>query len=319
MKEKVLLVGLGQIGMGYDLNHPETHIFTHARAFSLHPDFELIGAIDPDSQKIESFQKNYSIPAFSSFKEALTLTPNVVVIGTPTSSHLADVEEILGSFNPKIVLCEKPLANDPDEAIRLVELCEKSATNLYVNYMRRSSPGSLRVLKMIKEGDIQGPFKANVWYSKGLYNSGSHFIDLMRLWMGEMKDFKILNQGRKWNKIDPEPDFVAYFEQGQVQFTALKEENFFHNSFELYGTNGRLRYEQGGALITWEKVSSNPLFTGYKTLEKNEVRLETEFNTLQWHVAEELSKSLKGQLANLCNGREALLTLQACIKIGRST
>ena len=47
MKEKCLVIGLGQIGMGYDLDcDPNTSVYSHARAISLHPDFELVGAVD---------------------------------------------------------------------------------------------------------------------------------------------------------------------------------------------------------------------------------------------------------------------------------
>ena len=52
MSFSVLIVGLGQIGMGYDLHHDvNNQIYTHARAFSQHPDFYLIGAVDSEKKK----------------------------------------------------------------------------------------------------------------------------------------------------------------------------------------------------------------------------------------------------------------------------
>ena len=40
---KCLIVGLGDIGLKYDLGLSKRFVYTHARAISIHPDFELIG------------------------------------------------------------------------------------------------------------------------------------------------------------------------------------------------------------------------------------------------------------------------------------
>ena len=47
MRYGVLLVGLGQMGMGYDLNlDPSKYIQSHSRALQIHPDFDFFGAVD---------------------------------------------------------------------------------------------------------------------------------------------------------------------------------------------------------------------------------------------------------------------------------
>ena len=48
MVHSVAIVGLGGIGMLYDLKLPEAeYVQSHVRAFFLHPDFEIVGAVDP--------------------------------------------------------------------------------------------------------------------------------------------------------------------------------------------------------------------------------------------------------------------------------
>ncbi len=45
MTYRVLIVGLGQIGLGYDLGGaPAEQVYSHARAVSRHPAFTLVGA-----------------------------------------------------------------------------------------------------------------------------------------------------------------------------------------------------------------------------------------------------------------------------------
>ena len=58
---KALLVGLGQIGCGYDLEQPFRQdqpcsgpvTWTHARALACHPQVELLAAVDPSPQARE--------------------------------------------------------------------------------------------------------------------------------------------------------------------------------------------------------------------------------------------------------------------------
>ena len=50
-----LLIGLGQIGMGYDLLLDDQFILTHAKAISLHKDFNLVAAVDTSNELRKKF------------------------------------------------------------------------------------------------------------------------------------------------------------------------------------------------------------------------------------------------------------------------
>ena len=59
-KEKCLVIGLGQIGMGYDITHNDNQlVLTHCRALSMHPMFEILGAVDPSMDKRSVFEEHY--------------------------------------------------------------------------------------------------------------------------------------------------------------------------------------------------------------------------------------------------------------------
>lgn len=69
----VLIVGLGQIGMGYDFElDPKDYVYSHARAFSLHPEFHLVGGVDPDEKQRHGFVIGYRSAAFVDVETALT-------------------------------------------------------------------------------------------------------------------------------------------------------------------------------------------------------------------------------------------------------
>ena len=82
MAIQCLLIGLGQIGMGYDLNlDPARFVYSHTRAFSAHQAFELSGAVDQSEPQRLLFERHYKRPAFLNLSEALTKTkPEVIVI-----------------------------------------------------------------------------------------------------------------------------------------------------------------------------------------------------------------------------------------------
>ena len=90
MNNKCLIIGLGQIGMGYDLGLDiSNYVLSHARGFYLHPNFDLVGGVDSDVRKCNRFKEVYNLPAYSDITEALeALSPNIIVIATPSDSHL---------------------------------------------------------------------------------------------------------------------------------------------------------------------------------------------------------------------------------------
>lgn len=317
MTFNTLVVGLGQIGMGYDLNlDPDVYALTHARAFQRHPDFQLVGGVDPDLDRRRLFEKHYGAPAFADVESAAkALQPDVVAIATPTAEHHASVRSVLASGLPTAILCEKPLAYQQDEAREIVEATAKQGCKLFVNYMRRSDRGVVEVKRRLNEGLIGHPIKGVAWYSKGLFNNGSHFLNLLQYWLGEVTDFRILAPGRLWDGLDPEPDVAVTFKLGTMFFLAAREEDYSHYTVELVAPNGRLRYEQGGERIFWQGTVKDAACEGSTILDPVGETIETDFTRVQWHVVDQLAASLHGGQAHICSGAEALQTLEILAEI----
>ena len=111
MKIKTIIIGLGQIGQGYDydLNH-EKYILTHSQAVQAHPNFELTGGIDLFDENRIRFQKKFNIPSFSEIDDVKKNAGlDLVVVAVPTESHMDTVKKIVSKLSPKLILIEKPL------------------------------------------------------------------------------------------------------------------------------------------------------------------------------------------------------------------
>lgn len=321
MTESCVIIGLGQIGMEYDYNHiNKTAISTHANAINKHPKFQLVGAVDVSSKQRNRFEKRYALPTFDDPEFAVQkLQPDVIVIATPTDLHSSILTKVINASRPKIILCEKPLAYELDVAKNMVEMCKQAGINLFVNYMRRVDLGVLEIKRRIDIGEISTPIKANVWYSKGILNNGSHFLNLLDLWLGDISSTTIINQGRLWDNFDPEPDFKVEFNLGTAMFRSAWEESFSHYSIELLSRSGRLFYDKGGNHIEWQAKSEDPYFNGYKILDNHKEIINNSMDIYQWHVYDHVYKYLMGETTTLCTGLQALKTLKVIDLIIKQT
>ncbi len=313
MSELCVIIGLGKIGMGYDFDLAgDTAIYTHARAIFEHPGFRLGGAVDLRFEQRARFERRYGAKAFDKVEPALMqLQPDIVVIATSSTTHGSILAEVLKVCQPKLIVCEKPLSYSLDEARSMVDMCEKAGVGLFVNYIRRADPGAIEVKRRIDCGEISTPIKVNAWYSKGILNNGSHFLNLLEFWLGDINSVSVTNPGRLWDNHDPEPDVEIQFELGAVIFRAAWEEAFSHYCIELLSRTGRLRYDRGGETIEWQAVYTDPNFEGYKILAAHEEVITNGMGIYQWHVYNQISEHLAGKATALCTGRQALKTLDA--------
>jgi predicted dehydrogenase len=305
------IIGLGSIGMGYDKALPaETHVWSHARALQLHPDFELVGGVDPDPGRREEFAHSYGATAYDNTALLLDdLAPDIVVVASPTSSHGDIVAAILARHAPRAILCEKPLTTDSATAQQMIAACDRQKVPLYVNFIRRADPGVLAVKARLTAGLIAMPFKAIVWYSKGLLHNGSHFADLLTFWFGPIRAMQLIAPGRVCGEHDAEPDVRFDFDQGSAILCAAREEDYSHYTVEVVAANGRLRYEQGG-MIMWQAAAPHPTLPGYRQLQTTPELIVDDTNRYQYHIATQLSTALRGGAHVLCDGTSAATTQQ---------
>lgn len=317
MKHKVLLIGLGAVGMGYDFDTADpSFVSTHARAFANHPNFELAGGVDSDTAASARFQQRYGGWVGADMADGLrAVNPDVVVVSLPTQLHAEAIQMICTHAQPKLILCEKPLSYELQDARAMVTSCRKAGCLLYVNYSRRVEPGVLEVKRRLESGAIATPLKGVLWYSKGLLHNGSHFSNLLEFWLGPVEKFSLINAGRPCGEADFEPDVQVKFASGEVTFLAAREECFLHHEIQLVAPNGCLRYEHSGAKIVWQDAIQDSDFPEYTVLTLPGEIIASEGARLQWHVADHVSASLRGRPSSLCSGEDALRTLESLLEM----
>jgi len=109
----------------------------HLRLVAASPVFELVGFYDPNAAAVDKLVIEKGYRAFES-AEALIDAVDVVSIITPTLSHFEMAEKALRS--KKHVFIEKPIAQNDEEAQKLVKLASENGVLGQVGHVERFNP-----------------------------------------------------------------------------------------------------------------------------------------------------------------------------------
>jgi predicted dehydrogenase len=142
-KTKVAVIGAGEIGTK-----------AHIPAYLRNGNVELVALVDADEKKLKTAAKKFKIK--NSYKSVDDLFQNqtidAVSVCTPPTSHAPIVLKALD--NGASVLCEKPMATNPDDGKMMLEAAKKKGKALMVGFNLRYQPNYIQTAKMIQAGSI---------------------------------------------------------------------------------------------------------------------------------------------------------------------
>lgn len=309
---KVLIIGLGQIGMLYDFELEKKYIFSHARAFTENKMFSVIAAVDIDKEKRDKFSQVYNRYVYETIEEAVDQHNfDVVVISVITEAHYQVFLKLVTLCRPKIILCEKPMSYNHFLAKEMITICATHHIKLFVNYMRLANKKLIEIKKDISLWRMSKPLKGIVWYTKGLINNGSHILNLLEYWLGSVTSSKVIREGRNISQFDCERDVLFKFGDSEILFLSWMEEFYSHYSIELLSEFGSLRYDCYYEEIEWKSSVEDSLHPKYRCLNKVPSVEKLNRETMQLEVVGEIVKALQGAEVNLCSGRQAFETLKS--------
>jgi predicted dehydrogenase len=240
MRLRTTIVGLGRVGCGLDLDLPATVGASHAGAAALCPDTVLAGGVDLNPERRARFEGAFGAPAFATQREMLEqLKPDAVCVCTPTDSHATLCLEALDA-GVRALVCEKPLAASPAEAEALVARArECGAVLATAHWMRWSAPwsGAAGLLAARGLGDVA---QVRYVYAKGLYNSGTHALDILRMLFGDIAEAVAL-ASHPLDTGEANVDGRVRFAAGTVaDLRTVDYRGHFTTECDILGNGGRL-------------------------------------------------------------------------------
>ncbi|HEY8446372.1 MAG TPA: Gfo/Idh/MocA family oxidoreductase [Thermomicrobiales bacterium] len=181
----------------------------HVPALSHVPDAEIVALCSRRPDRAHFVAARFGIRNVVHDYRDLLRDPEVdaVIIATPPHLHHSMVLAALEAR--KHILCEKPLARTLAEARDMEKMARTAGVVAMINHEYRYIPARARAKELIDEGYIGDPYSASVtvyrsslndpfgepwdWLSEAgkgggmLAAAGSHHIDSLRWWLGDVK------------------------------------------------------------------------------------------------------------------------------------
>lgn len=163
------VVGIGIIGAGFARS-------TQIPGFRACAGARVVAIASAHSENAERVARSFDIEHFTDDWREIVSRDDVdlVSIVTPPATHL---EMTLAALDAgKAVLCEKPMAMDAVEALRMRERARETGTLALIDHELRYLPARLRMREMVQSGAI-----GRVHHARLLYRSDSR-ADATRTW-----------------------------------------------------------------------------------------------------------------------------------------
>lgn len=246
-------------------------------------DDELLMVTDTIQSRATELAAKYKCKASANWTDAIDdKSIDAILVCTPNDSH-AEIS-IAAIKAGKNVLCEKPLARNPEETDAILNALKSSKSLLKCGFNHRHHPAVMQAKKHVESGAIgkilfmrcrygitgrpgyESDWRANASISGGgqLMDQGQHIIDLFRWFGGEISEVFGHVDTLYW-KIKPVEDNAFAILRGAAGHTCMMHvswtewRNIF--SFEVFGDNGYVKVEGLGGSYGTEK-----LITGIKDL-----------------------------------------------------
>lgn len=237
---------------------------------------ELVIVADTNEEKAKLLAHEMECQATNSWEEVVE-RGDVEAVLVCTPPHLHALISIEALKRGKHVLCEKPLARNPEEAKEIVDTAQKNGVKLKCGFNLRHHPGIQQARKWVDEGIIgerifircrygiggrpnyETEWRMNSKISGGgqLMDQGMHALDLAHYFLGDFSEaFGFLQTGF-WDIAPLEDNAFALFRTKKGQVASIHAswtqwKNLF--SFEIFGRDGYIIVEGLGGSYGTEKV-----------------------------------------------------------------
>lgn len=246
-------------------------------ALSTIDDVELVAISSARLSSAQSTADMFSIPnVYDDWEKMIGEHElDLVCIATPTIYHAPMALKALNAGAH--VLCEKPMAMNQDESLEMLETAEKLNKVHIIGHELRFNPNRKKIKELIESGYIGDVRHVNIvnisgswgdpasrpegdWWSDEkmgggrLGANGSHQIDLLRFWLGDIgaisgqiatmvSDRIGKNSGNAWTATaDDQSSFLAEMESGALcnVFMSGAARHSIGNHTQIFGSEGTI-------------------------------------------------------------------------------
>lgn len=316
---KAAIIGLGHIAWGLDKDPGHQGIDTHARAYSAHPKIELVAACDLNPATVSDFVENYTgVAGYTDFHDMMKRErPDIVSVCTPTHLH-ASVVTAIAPYAPRVIVCEKPIAFTLNDAATMVTECLHHDVELIINHTRRFDVMHQQIALAVQNGLIGKLTGGNIYYTSGVFNTGSHIFDLIRLLVGEVSCVQAFIE----SSIEaPDPTIggrLIFGEKVNMFMHAIDVKDYLMFEIDLIGSLGRIQIRNSGDDCELYLVKDHETFTGYKALQSTKNPFASGMKNMMLAVVSHAVDVVLNNAPNMGSGSDALRSLEVILALRKS-
>jgi predicted dehydrogenase len=143
-------------------------------ALTRHPHADVRAVVGRNLDHTREFAAQWNIPnAYASLGDLLSNeTVDAIIIATPNKQHYALAMTAIE--HGLHVLCEKPLAMNYTQAIRMKEAADRAGVKTMVSFTYRFMPTARYLKELIEQGYIGKPYHLNMRYYTGYARDGKY-------------------------------------------------------------------------------------------------------------------------------------------------
>lgn len=316
---KAAVIGCGRIGSGQDLQAPSLGVYSHCEAYRVCERTDLVAVCDPNREALEKCQARWNTPmALRSLEDLLaTSKPEIVSICVPDREHAPVARLVLEAPSTRCVILEKPLAAILPEALEIVEIADRRAIPLLVNYTRRYCESHRQLRDFVQSGGLGRLISISGLYTKGIFHNGSHWIDLLHF-LGEEIQTIHASGAVDFYDDDPTVSFTFQTRSGATGFLqGFPKDICTVFEAEFRGELGRVRIFDSGANFEWWHIAESPDYAGHRVFQRTSGIAGGLANAILSLVEDAIS-CLESHSQPICSGRDALKAMVVATAAKRS-
>lgn len=298
------IIGTGRIGFSLGFDKKREQPASHTMALLNNRRINLIAAADSNEENLENWRKYVKkhhkkndftlvFPTSEELYKNVTCL-DIITVAVNEEHHLEECIKAI-EYKPKLVILEKPVALNSEEAEKIRAKAEECGVPVMVNHERRFAKDYLTALSLMKEiGDIQNinaeldsglrvygeEFEKDGTYS--LLHDGTHLVDIVQFLLRNGTDSQILKNpvvsGIHKDEKGIVRNFSAHYSTVDSKFGTIPEvtlkmsgrSKFFEFRIEILGTLGKICI--GNGIAEFFKREESKLYTGFYSLSRQKIK-----------------------------------------------
>ena len=189
------IIGVGRIGFLLQFDNKREQPASHSLALKKNSHITIKSACDIDKKKLKLWKKHYKkSDIYENVNEFLKKDKSDIVVIYVNEPYKLDVTLKVIKKSPKLIILEKPIAPNLDEALLIKQFAKRYKVPICVNHERRYSLDYQMAKKLIESkrvGDIESVV-ASFWSGAKVYkpssekngdysliHDGTHLFDIM--------------------------------------------------------------------------------------------------------------------------------------------